>query len=803
MPRFSGGLSPRHHLASLVATSLAGLYFTLINITTVKAQLQLTPAPWAPLFGALFLFTAPILTVITGAAWLLQQRAGASRAAARACRIADLCCWWGASLTVVITLVPVALHLLCAVPLLQMTPNAEIPLPFPALTFVISLFYALVLGFRHMMALIIFQSATTAALSISVGIPPAFVVVDAIYAVVFSGLIVGGIAILLRGLAELEQSAAITGRERTAAFELEAQLDEDARVNALLHDYVIAVTVVVGRDLQVSAAALKNAARSALAVLDHLLHAVSLTGVQLAPIELERVSTELPTRHRQQLELQLTDGNHLTLPAWIRLARTIAKAEGFTVTTHGFATRLVLAHKPRLFTSRVQLPEFVVASDAAIAGLQAMMEAMRNTRRYANARQRTVKIRAHLWGKAQLIVHIDDDGDGFEAQPENFGFGLRHSVVQRVQQVGGTAMISSAPHTGCTIRLTLPLHRSEHLDAAKITTAGRFELGTRLPLDEFFQTAQTRDSRFIFALLLPMLWAHVTVALPRVSHPWVMVGIGCGLSLMYARISYAPESHPPPSYHIGTLIASAVLPLAALAIIPPYPHPGTLTFVFPLLVIVHLWLWVRGAYTTATFAFCFTAASFITGSYLYGFHAPMPWDVVVRNLGIVLGFTLYMFELARTYRRLQTEAQSQEVLRELQASRKRVLAARKARVAEIDAEVRGLLEAIVAGSDPAALREEAAVTEAQLRDAIRADRLSVSPLREAVYQARMRGVNVRLADDSRGEGDLSALIGAATIAVEGAQRGESVTVRALPPTHGQVGTVLIAEESGEVQLQRI
>lgn len=803
LPRFVVGLSTGHHLASLFFVSLAGLYFTLINVTTVRAQLQLQAAPWAPVIAALFLFTPPLLTLLTGAAWLAHWRRGASAVSRIAARIADAACWWGASLTLVTTLAPVVMHLMFGTPLFHMNPNAEIPLPFPALTFVISLLYALALGFPQLLALIVVQSAGTAALSISVGNPIPFVIADFTYALVFSSLILGGIAILLRGLAELEHSAAITIRERAAAFELETQLDEDARVNALLHDYVIAVTVVVGRGLHVTGQALRNAAQSALQVLNHLHHSASLTDLHIAPLELDRVSTELPTHHRKQMELQLTDGNHLTVRAWIRLARTIAQAEGFSVITHGLATRLVLPRKKALSESLLRLPQFVVPADVAIAGLEAMMEAMRNARRYANAHECTVKIRAHLWGRAQLIVHIDDDGDGFDAQPANFGFGLRHSIIERMQLVGGSAMISSAPQTGCTVRLTLPLRQSEQLEAGTITSTGRFDAGRRRPIDEFFQSGQTSSARVVFHLLLPMVVVHVAVAMPLVSRPWVMVAIGLALCVLYARISFAPESRPPPSYHIGVLIVSAILPLAALAIIPPYPHPGMLTFVFPLLVIVHLWLWVRGAYTTAIIAFCFTASSFIAGAYLYGFAAPMPWDIVMRNLGTVLGFTLYMLSLERTYRRLQGEAESQEVLRELQGRRKRVLAARKARVGEIDGEVRPLLEAIAQGTDPRSLRELALVSEAQLRDAIRADRLAVAPLREAVYAARLRGVNVRLADDSRGEGDLTALIDAATQAVGRAQSGESITVRALPPAHPQLGTVLVADRNGDTHLEHI
>lgn len=122
----------------------------------------------------------------------------------------------------------------------------------------------------------------------------------------------------------------------------------------------------------------------------------------------------------------------------------------------------------------------------------------------------------------------------------------------------------------------------------------------------------------------------------------------------------------------------------------------------------------------------------------------------------------------------------------------RALVARQRRVQEIDRETRTLLTQLAAGTDPQELQKDAAVTEEQLRDFIRADRLTIPPLRQTVREARSRGVRVRLADDSAGIHDLRTLINEANTIIAKAAPGDEVTVRALPPGKSHLGSVLIS-----------
>ena len=53
---------------------------------------------------------------------------------------------------------------------------------------------------------------------------------------------------------------------------------------------------------------------------------------------------------------------------------------------------------------------------------------------------------------------IVDDGHGFDAGPEEEGFGIL-GMRSRAQEIGGTLEILSAPEVGTRVGVTLPLSR--------------------------------------------------------------------------------------------------------------------------------------------------------------------------------------------------------------------------------------------------------------------------------------------------------------------------------------------------------
>lgn len=89
-------------------------------------------------------------------------------------------------------------------------------------------------------------------------------------------------------------------------------------------------------------------------------------------------------------------------------------------------------------------------------------EALRNVARHAGVTG--ARVSAVVRG-GQLELVIRDDGRGFDlpgraGQPRSAGLGLL-TMRERAIQAGGTAEVSSAPGEGTTIRVILPLGRTE------------------------------------------------------------------------------------------------------------------------------------------------------------------------------------------------------------------------------------------------------------------------------------------------------------------------------------------------------
>jgi signal transduction histidine kinase len=82
-----------------------------------------------------------------------------------------------------------------------------------------------------------------------------------------------------------------------------------------------------------------------------------------------------------------------------------------------------------------------------------VLEALQNVGKYANAHEVTVRLR-EIGG--ELAFEIRDDGVGFDPSAVGHGSGLR-GMADRVEAVGGTFELSSAPGRGTTIGGRLPV----------------------------------------------------------------------------------------------------------------------------------------------------------------------------------------------------------------------------------------------------------------------------------------------------------------------------------------------------------
>lgn len=89
------------------------------------------------------------------------------------------------------------------------------------------------------------------------------------------------------------------------------------------------------------------------------------------------------------------------------------------------------------------------------AVFEASLESMRNSLRHAgSASKRTIT--AHL-AVHSIDLEACDDGNGFDVAAVPIErMGIRNSVLARMQEVGGTASITTSPGSGTGVRITWP-----------------------------------------------------------------------------------------------------------------------------------------------------------------------------------------------------------------------------------------------------------------------------------------------------------------------------------------------------------
>ncbi len=95
--------------------------------------------------------------------------------------------------------------------------------------------------------------------------------------------------------------------------------------------------------------------------------------------------------------------------------------------------------------------------------LRSSQEALENVRKHAQARQVNLTL---SFMNDQVILDVQDDGQGFDPQHpriegQNHGYGLV-GMRERVEQLGGSLVIESAPGEGTTLVIDLPMSHTIH-----------------------------------------------------------------------------------------------------------------------------------------------------------------------------------------------------------------------------------------------------------------------------------------------------------------------------------------------------
>lgn len=112
-------------------------------------------------------------------------------------------------------------------------------------------------------------------------------------------------------------------------------------------------------------------------------------------------------------------------------------------------------------------------SDIETAVYRIVQEALTNIVKHANAEKVRLAVREH---DGQLLVEIQDDGDGFDAQAVDHGFGLT-GIAERVSLTGGELNINS-DNNGTLLTVRLPARR-----------AGKRDAGDQAELQDFHEAA--------------------------------------------------------------------------------------------------------------------------------------------------------------------------------------------------------------------------------------------------------------------------------------------------------------------------
>ncbi|MEV6280214.1 ATP-binding protein [Nocardia sp. NPDC051832] len=171
-----------------------------------------------------------------------------------------------------------------------------------------------------------------------------------------------------------------------------------------------------------------------------LLHDTALaTLAAIAGGRVEQHSEQLRARAAQdvaRIRRVLLADDHRTAPG-DRLATAIARAEMLGLTVH-------YRHASALPT----LPGEVIAAFAGAAE-----EALNNVAAHAGVTECWLTVSRE---RRQVVVRVVDRGRGFDPDLEPPGYGLKHSIAERISEVGGTVRLSGVPGAGSCVELRWP-----------------------------------------------------------------------------------------------------------------------------------------------------------------------------------------------------------------------------------------------------------------------------------------------------------------------------------------------------------
>ncbi len=439
----------------------------------------------------------------------------------------------------------------------------------------------------------------------------------------------------------------------------------------------------------------------------------------------------------------------------------------------------------------------VVASPMVLA----LSELARNSATHAAGatRRRCVVV----IGAAEVTIRYCDNGAGFDPdEVRQTAAGLRISVRGRMDAVdGGGASITSTPGAGTTAELTWsgvndpePPEESGP-DAPVANIMARSDLEGTLAMNPVFFHVSTAVHA---ALFVAMAAANGPLAAPATLATLTLLLVAAVI-LIYGEIS-------PLQHHRAQLVP--VLLVAAI-VVGLWQHPdgpegwlrgwhlAAVALLAAMLAVARRPWYALGTVTAGAAALQVLDLTGVTpeqSAGLTGVSLTGPSLIVVAAVIVNFGLYSVVWRVPAAQERLRRSVEEETVAEESAQQRAQNLRLLEATVGPVFTAVNG------AGEISPALARRARLTELGLRDMIRSPLLNAPALRDAVRDARLRGVTVLLLDDLTGRqgGDpgqpdaekaVELLLGEFVTAVDAAQPGARVTVRLLPPGRSAFATV--------------
>lgn len=232
---------------------------------------------------------------------------------------------------------------------------------------------------------------------------------DALYTLMFSTVFAALAQVAIRSGFHVDSAAAAARAEAITAAGARARLQERSRINALVHDSVLATLLAAGRGSQETFPMVRTQARRALTQLSYLL-SDSAEPASLAPIDfvwaIQAMTTEL----------------------------TPDATFGYSVDT-----------------------DRTIPANVVEAISEATLEALRNSARHAQPPGLIVNRSVHVRvSSVEVEVAVLDDGVGFDtAKVAPTRLGVSVSILERMRWLaGGDARVISVPGIGTRVALT-------------------------------------------------------------------------------------------------------------------------------------------------------------------------------------------------------------------------------------------------------------------------------------------------------------------------------------------------------------